>query len=134
MGADNDPSICFFGEVDHDECLRQMAACDVILAPSRDDPLPFVTLDALALGKPLVCSRFTGTSEYLSPGGSGLILTDNSPEEIGAVLTRLITEPGLRETLALGGRRVYEVNFTPAGFAARLTGALSIVAHSLDVD
>ena len=50
----------FFGEVDHDECLSQMAACDIILIPSRDDAMSFVALDALSLGKALVCSRTTG--------------------------------------------------------------------------
>ena len=74
QSAGGDTSIAFFGEVDHDECLRQMAACDIILVPSRDDPLPFVTLDALSLGKALVCSNSTGTSAYLEEDKSGLIL------------------------------------------------------------
>ena len=52
--AGGDSSVVFFAEVDHDECLRQMAACDVILVSSRDDALSFVGLDALSLGKPLV--------------------------------------------------------------------------------
>jgi glycosyltransferase involved in cell wall biosynthesis len=124
--AGGDPSIVFFGEVNHNKCLRQMAASDIILVPSRDDPLPFVTLDALWLGKTLVCSAATGTSTYLQEGKSGLILRENTPEEIGSVLARLINDRQLRKTLGTGARRVYEQNFTVPVFTAKLFSALDI--------
>ena len=126
--AGGDRSIAFFGEVGHDECLRQMAASDIILVPSRDDPLPFVTLDALSLGKPLVCSNTTGTSAYLQGGRSGLILRENTPEEIGRKLARLINKPRLRNLLGRGARGVYEKNFTIPVFSAKLLSALDVGA------
>lgn len=124
--AADDPSIVFNGEIDHEECLRQMAASDIILVPSRDDTLPFVTLDALSMGKPLICSRTTGTSEYLEEGVAGLVLQENNPTEIAATLARVIADANLRETLAAGARRVYEQHFTVAGFTANLHAALGL--------
>jgi O-antigen biosynthesis protein len=124
--AGGDGSIAFFGEVDHDECLRQMAASDIILVPSRDDPLPFVTLDALSLGKTLMCSNTTGTSAYLQQGISGLILRKNTPEEIGSALARLITDPRRRKKLGIGARQAYEQNFTIPVFTAKLFSALDV--------
>jgi glycosyltransferase involved in cell wall biosynthesis len=122
--AGGDGSIAFSSEVDHEECLRQMAASDIILVPSRDDPLPFVTLDALSLGKALVCSNTTGTSAYLQQDISGLILYENTPAEIGSTLGRLIGSPQLRIKLGMGARQVYEQNFTVRAFTARLLAAL----------
>jgi lipopolysaccharide biosynthesis protein len=124
--AGDERSIVFFGEVDHRECLNQMAACDIILSPSRDDPLPFVTLDALALGKTLVCSHATGTSAYLQEGRSGLILRENTPEEIGRVLARAISDERLRATLGKGARGVWEQTFTMGHFTKKLHAALGI--------
>jgi glycosyltransferase involved in cell wall biosynthesis len=124
--AGGDASISFFGEVDHDECIRQMAATDIILIPSRDDPLPFVSLDALALGKPIVCSATTGTSAYLREDKSGLILYQNTPEEIGSALRRLIIDPRLRQTLAIGGRQLYRQMFTQEAFEASLFQRLGL--------
>jgi glycosyltransferase involved in cell wall biosynthesis len=124
--AGGDPSIRFFGEVDHYECLRQIAACDIILAPSRDDPLPFVTLDALSLGKALVCSISTGTSAYLEEDESGLILRENTPAEIAGTLARLIRSPQLRTKLGMSAHQVYEQNFTVAVFTAKLLSALDM--------
>jgi len=124
--AGGDTSISFFGEVDHDECLRQMAATDIILIPSRDDPLPFVSLDALALGKPLVCSATTGTSAYLRQDKSGLILHQNTPEEIGSALGRLIIDPRLRQTLGIGARELYRQMFTREAFEANIFQGLGL--------
>ena len=119
-------SIVFFGEVEHDECLNQMAACDVILVPSRDDAMSFVALDALSLGKALVCSKAAGASEYLQDGVSAVILHDNTLEEIGLVLSRLIDDSGLRADLGIEARRVYESTFSPQSFTEKLLAALGL--------
>jgi GT2 family glycosyltransferase len=124
--ATGNRSIVFFGEVDHDECLRQMAACDIILIPSRDDAMSFVGLDALSLGKALVCSRTTGVSEYLQDGRSVLILHENTPEEISRVLARAITDTELRSALGQGARAIYERTFTEQRFAENLETALGL--------
>jgi GT2 family glycosyltransferase len=124
--ASGNRSIAFFEAVDQDECLSQMAACDIILIPSRDDSLSFVGLDALSLGKTLVCSRTTGVSEYLQDGRSVLILHENTPEEISRVLARAITDAELRVTLGEGARVVYERTFTPQRFAQNLDAALGL--------
>ena len=101
-----------------------MTDCDIVLAPSRDDPLPFVTLDALSLAKVLVCSRTTGTSAYLRSAESALILTQNSPEEIGETLSLAISDPGLRTKLGQRAREVYEREFTWKAFRAKLLSEL----------
>ena len=124
--AGDERSIVFFEEMNHRECLNQMAACDIVLSPSRDDSLPFVTLDALSLGRTVVCSHSTGTSAYLQDGTSGLILRENTPEEIGRVLARAISDPGLRAVLGKGARRVWEQTFTMGNFTEKLHAALGI--------
>src|SRR5207248_192406 len=48
-------------ELSREHCLRQLADSDVVLVPSRDDPLLLVSLDALACSRILVVSRATGT-------------------------------------------------------------------------
>jgi GT2 family glycosyltransferase/glycosyltransferase involved in cell wall biosynthesis len=124
--AGENSSIVFFGEVDHAECLSQMAACDVILIPSRDDAMSFVGLDALSLGKALVCTRTTGVSEYLQDGRSVLIVQENTPEEISRALARVIVDAELRTTLGQGARAVYESTFTEQKFAENLDNALGL--------
>jgi hypothetical protein len=64
-------------------------------------------------------SRSTGTSAYLREDNSGLILHQNSPEEIGSALGRLIIDPKLRQTLAIGARQLYGQMFTQKAFDAK---------------
>jgi O-antigen biosynthesis protein len=126
--AKGERSIVFHGEVDHNECLRQMVACDVILVPSRDDALNFVALDALSLGKAVACSKTTGASEYLQDGSSALVLQENTPEEIGQVLARLIVDPRLRAALGEGARQLWARTFSLQSFAEKLHAALGLEA------
>jgi O-antigen biosynthesis protein len=130
--AGGDSSIVFFGEVDHDECLRQMVACDIILVPSRDDALSFVALDALSLGKALVCSKTTGVSEYLQDGWSGLIVHNNTPEEISRVLALVIADPELRVALGKRARGVYERTFSMPSFTGKLHAALGLARPRIE--
>jgi glycosyltransferase involved in cell wall biosynthesis len=127
-----DESIRFFEEVERDECLRQMTGMDIILVPSRDDALSLVALDALALGKTLVCSTSTGASSYLRPGESGLLLHHNTPAEIGQTLALAISDPDLRRRLGEGAREVYERNFTMEIFVRKLKSALGLDDIAID--
>ncbi|MDE2430274.1 MAG: glycosyltransferase, partial [Burkholderiales bacterium] len=92
----------FGGELTYDEYLRRISETDIVLVCSRDDTLPLVSLDALAMGKALVCSAATGTSRYLKNGESAMILEINDPGEIGTVLARLICDEKLRIDIGKG--------------------------------
>jgi glycosyltransferase involved in cell wall biosynthesis len=98
----------------------------MLFSPRAMTSLPFVTLDALSLGKTVICSHSTGTSVYLRDGRSGLILRENTPEEIGRVLARAISDDRLRATLGKGAREVWEQTFSMQSFAKGLHAALGI--------
>lgn len=123
--ADGLPAVRLRGELTYEDYIDALRESDVILVASRDDTLPLVSLDALSCGKVLVVSRTTGTSAYLRSGSSGVILEDNTAEEIADVLGMLASDKRLRDRLARGGRKVFEQHFTQERFARRLTEALS---------
>jgi hypothetical protein len=53
-------------------------------------------------------------------------LRENTPEEIGRVLARAISDSGLRAVLGKGARAVWEQTFTINNFAEKLHAALGI--------
>ncbi|WP_313737147.1 glycosyltransferase [Sphingobium yanoikuyae] len=110
----------FRGELAYDEYRKALSDTDIVLVCSRDDTLPLVSLDALALGKALVCSATTGTSLYLQHEKSALILEHNSPQEIADALTKLINDAALRHKIGQGGRAAFEKYFTYDAFAKRV--------------
>lgn len=124
--AMGDPAIMVRGEITYDQYITELHDVDIVLVPSRNDTLPLVSLDALALGKVLVCSSTTGSAEYIEHDVSGFVLEHNAPREIGEVLSRLIANETLRGSVGEAGRAVFEKTFTRSAFDARFAKALGV--------
>ncbi len=104
------------------DCLKEIRQADIVLLASRDDTLPLVSLDCLALGRVLVCTRETGTSEFLEDGLSGFIAENASPEAIADALTRALAQRQHWADIGRRGREICERNFTYEIFQKRLLG------------
>ncbi len=92
-------------ELPYPEYLRQLAACDITIAPLLD--LPFnrfksqvKVLEAAVVGVPLVASRVL-YSDYVDDGQTGLLA---SPLEWEKALGRMVADADLREGLASRAR------------------------------
>ncbi|MEG3167802.1 glycosyltransferase [Sphingomonas sp. LB3N6] len=118
----------FHGEKAHPDYWYCLADMDIVLVPSRDDPLPLVASDALALGKTIVCSDSTGTSEYIEHGVSGFVYPTARAADLAALLTWLIEDRALRESVRGPARAVYEAMFTMTAFTERLADRIAPVA------
>jgi len=79
------------------EELRDLyAASDVLALPTRADAVPWVVLEAMAAGLPVVASDVGAIGELL--GDSGELVQPDDPEQLAAALRRL-TDPQLRGRL-----------------------------------
>jgi glycosyltransferase involved in cell wall biosynthesis len=86
---------------------------DVVIVPSRQEPLSRVLVEALALGVPAVATDVGGTREILEDGSTGLLVP---PEDSGAIAdaaSRLLTSPELRSGICRRGLRRAR-GFSPA--------------------
>jgi glycosyltransferase involved in cell wall biosynthesis len=124
--ASEDEAIVLRGELSIERYYAELNDVDVVLIPSRDDTLPLVSLDTLALGKVLICSSTTGTAEYLTPGVSGIVLDHNSPAEIAEVLDRLVSDPKLRVSLGKGAAVLFRKMFTVGAFQKRVRSVMNL--------
>lgn len=59
------------------------AAADCFVLPTRHDPCSLVVLEALAMGLPVISTRFNGACEVMSEGVHGFVLRD--PQDIPAL-------------------------------------------------
>lgn len=118
--AKSSKSILIKGEVGEAAYLEELSKVDVVLVPSRDDTLPLVSLDALSLGKILIVSRTTGTSDWLEDGVSAYILEHNSPTEISSVLQRIVSEPQSWSTIRKNARNCFDINFSWHSYVQRI--------------
>ncbi len=86
---------CMLAWADHNEVLRLMARCDLLLFPSAwGEPLSRVLLEAAALGAPILAMPTGGTPEIISDGQTGALAT--TPHAFAMRLVALLTDDQTR--------------------------------------
>ena len=98
-----------------DEALIELfaGALAVVYAPFDED-YGYVTLQAFLAGKPVITAADSGgVLEWVEDGVTGLV-TDGSPEQLGAAIDALAGDPDLARALGEAGRaRVADLAWAP---------------------
>ena len=107
--------IKFHGYLGHEELAELYCSVDVFALPSivmgrygRQDVIPNVLAEAMAVGLPVVGSRIGGVSELIDDGENGLLVRERDVEGLADALERLWLEPKTAERFALAGREKVE--------------------------
>lgn len=96
IGKKMDPRVVFLGKVDYDEFYR---STDVILNPMQvGTGLKFKSCEALACGKPLICTTTGATG--LTDGVNQAFLVSDDPAEYARHMMKCATNPSYRDSLA----------------------------------
>jgi RraA family protein len=77
-----------------------LPAFDVFAIASRKEGLPYVLLEALAAGLPIMATATAGVELLVRHGGNGFIVPPDCPQAFAAVLKDLLVDP--RRLAALG--------------------------------
>ena len=104
------------------------AAADVLVCPSRHEPLGNVVIEAWAHGSPVVAAAAAGPAALIEDGVSGLVVAVDDAAGLAAALRRVIGETGLAARLAVGGREAYEAEFTESIVVARYLSFLDQIS------
>lgn len=78
------------------------AAASVVVVPSYNESFGLVAIEAQATGTPVVAAAVGGLTTVVRDGVSGFLVEGHDPADYATVLGRVLTEPGLRSTLAAG--------------------------------
>ena len=95
-----------------------LAACDLLVCPSRHEPLGNVVLEAWAQGRPVVAAAAQGPSALIDEGGTGLLVPRDDAGALAEALARVLADRALAARLAAGGRAAYEAAFTERAVVA----------------
>jgi UDP-glucose:(heptosyl)LPS alpha-1,3-glucosyltransferase len=67
---------------------EMLTACDAVVLPTFYDPCSRFTLEALALFKPVITTRYNGVCDFITDGREGKII--DSPNDIDAITDAII--------------------------------------------
>ena len=77
---------------------QAFALAQVVVVPSRAEAMPYIVLEALGAGKPMIVSAVGGIPEIFGPGHPALVRPDAS--EIATKMVEAAQDPaGYRESM-----------------------------------
>ena len=108
-----DASIVFTGRISGAELRAAYNAATVIIVPSLYlDPFPTMNLEAFACRKPVVATKFGGSSEIVRDRVTGFIVDPNDTSMVADRIIELLENPVLSRSFGEAGRNVLEKDFT----------------------
>lgn len=84
--------------VPHDELISHMDSADIFIFASGCEAFGITLLEAMARGLPIASSNRSSIPETLADGG--IYFDPENPEEMAAIIEKLIDDPVLRDTLS----------------------------------
>jgi glycosyltransferase involved in cell wall biosynthesis len=83
------------GAVDYQDLSAYFGGSDVFVLPTLEDVWAVVVLEAMALGKPILCSQYAGARELVAHGRNGYIFDPRNPQQLADYMAELIENPQL---------------------------------------
>lgn len=80
----------FLGWVSGEQKRELLLQADVLLAPTTNDSMPMAFLEANCHGVPVVALRWRSIADLVRPGVNGLLVDEDSPEELGAAVAQVL--------------------------------------------
>ncbi|WP_428393073.1 glycosyltransferase [Lichenicoccus sp.] len=102
-----------------DDSGALLASADLLVCPSRHEPLGNVVIEAFSARLPVVASAAQGPVELITSGVDGILVPLEDPRALAAGIGAVLDDPAHAARLAAAGRARFEADFAVAPVLAR---------------
>lgn len=88
-----------------DDIYHLLAAVDVLVISSEQEPFGLTAIEALAMETPVVATRCGGPEEVLEDGVTGFLVPVKDARAMADAIVRLLLDPKLASRLGISGRK-----------------------------
>jgi glycosyltransferase involved in cell wall biosynthesis len=106
----------WIGKVEYDQLGTYFQKADVMILPTLEDTWGVVVLEAMAMGKPMLCSTNAGAVELIKDGENGYRFDPNDSEQLAKLMAKFIDQPQLIQTMGQESLKCME-RYTPSAAA-----------------
>lgn len=106
------PEIKILGSFNREEMKAIYSKLDVVVCPSREDPLPVVATEAMIMSKPCVVSTETGTAALIEDEVNGLICEVENVQSLADKMRWCIQNQNKLTVIGRQARKLYEEQFS----------------------
>lgn len=110
----------WIGEVDTVALWKLYEEIDVVVAPSRKDPMPVVVTNGFMLDKVCIVSDMTGQAEFVTDGEDGFVVSEGDAAELSQKMSWLIMNQDQIEIMGAKARKLYEREFSMDVFERKI--------------
>jgi glycosyltransferase involved in cell wall biosynthesis len=89
-----------------------LSAIDILVIPSLLEGFPMITLEGMAMAKPIIATTIEGIKEQIVDGESGILIPSRDSKSIAEAIIRLGKDIDFAQQLGLEARRKVEEHFT----------------------
>lgn len=107
------------------ELAEAYVDADLFALSSRWEGLPYVILEAMSFGLPVVSTAVDGIPEAVVDGVTGALVPPENPPALGRALNGLLSDPARRRSFGEAGRVRAATEFTLDDMIERLCGVYS---------
>jgi len=112
--------ITHISSLNHEALMNQFDRFDIIIVPSRDEPMSIVAVEGMMFSKLIIVSSATGISGFIESGVNGFIFESEHPKQLSNILLEVINNYQKYDEMRAKAHLTYYSWFTPTAFKERL--------------
>ena len=109
-------NVKLLGNINREEMQNIYSQIDVLVCPSREDPMPVVVTEAMAASKPSIVSTMTGTVNLITDKINGFVCNVNDSKQLSEKIKWIFEHKNELKIIGDRARRLYEMNFSLESF------------------
>lgn len=123
------PEITMKGMVGREQINHILDIADVLICPSREDPMPTVAAEAMMHEVMCLVSDVTGTAEYICDGRNGLTFESENIEQLSEKIAWCIQNRKILRDIGKEARKIYKEQFSMCTFEKNLISLVNEVIN-----
>jgi len=110
----------YLGILNEAEKIKALKTCDFLVLPSFSEGFSMAVLEAMAMGKPVICTAVGALRDFVIQGENGEVLEPGDTKALAAAVNSLLSDRSYRNTIAEKNAEYVRENFTQAVISQRL--------------
>ncbi len=110
----------YLGMLDEDDKIQALCDCTFLVLPSYSEGFSMAILEAISMGKPIVCTGVGAMRDYLMTGVHGEVIAPGDVDSLVASILKLLGDADYRNRVALHNGDFAREQFSQAVVAQQL--------------
>jgi glycosyltransferase involved in cell wall biosynthesis len=89
-----------------------LASVNILVIPSLLEGFPMITLEAMAMAKPIIATNIDGITEQITDGVNGNLVPPKDSSALAKAVMRVLNDKKLARTMGLSARKKVEQEFS----------------------